>query len=123
MRYCGAVEQGLRAVSFDAFIRLLPYAYRRDRHLYPQNRICYFPGRFTRVPLLEIRFSEILQLETDRERLGTELGLDAAIHYNRTHHDPYEACFTPRLYRIVNRLYREDFTRFGYTMTEKPEEK
>jgi len=110
------IEQGLRSVSFDTFIGKLPVIYRKDRHLYPQNRIRYFPGRFVSLPFLKIRFAGFFQMETDQQKMREKLAIDTTIKYNQTRHRDYGSYFTDKLYRIVNRLYKEDFHLFGYDM-------
>ncbi|HYD50094.1 MAG TPA: sulfotransferase family 2 domain-containing protein [Terriglobales bacterium] len=112
------IAERLRAVTFEEFLALLPRLYRKDPHLWPQARsLTYRAG-----PLpLPAPSGTILKMEAAAE-VCERLALDPTIHVNRTEHDDPHALFRSAGYAIANRIYRNDFKRYGYALRTAPED-
>ena len=108
-----AIAERLRAVSFEAFVALLPRVFRADPHLWPQSWSRSFRVRGVKLPA---RVDRVLKIEEDVEALTRELGLDVSIRDNATEHDPAERYFDAPTYQVANQVYRDDFVGFSYPM-------
>lgn len=107
------IAERLRAVTFEHFVRLLPQVFRRDEHLWPQ---CWnVPFRIGAL-CVPAPLHRVLKMESDRQVLAEELGLDLSIRANATTHASRERYFAPRSYAIAQEVYRGDFERFDYPL-------
>lgn len=108
------IEAKLKSISFQQFIEWLPLLYKKDRHLIPQYKIEYLNlGLWKR----QIHFDEICRIEDTEElnKIAQELNIDLKIRVNSTKHMNTEIHWTPQLYKIVHRIYEQDFERYGYS--------
>ena len=97
--------EALNQFTFEEFIRLLPKAYMKDRHLHPQKKIL---RNRRNVQTLKLESKENLQF------MKNELGIDTTIRANKTDKDGFDLKWTREMLDIVNELYREDFEFFDY---------
>ncbi|MGM0377517.1 MAG: hypothetical protein ACQEQ0_12145, partial [Bacteroidota bacterium] len=94
-----------KELTFEKFIRLLPQAYMKNRHLHPQVKI-----------LKDLKNVHKLKLESeeDLQFMKNELGIDTGIRANQTDKKDFDLKWTREMYDVVNKLYSEDFDFFGY---------
>ncbi|MEB3356993.1 MAG: sulfotransferase family 2 domain-containing protein [Synechococcales bacterium] len=110
------IKDKLLHVRFDQFVQILPSVYRLDGHLSPQYQVRFICHRGLR--LGQIKFTAILKMEAseDLNYLSQDLHLDLSQKHNQTGTAHLSDYFTSDLLRIVNDLYFEDFSRYGYTL-------
>ncbi|MFW6043739.1 MAG: sulfotransferase family 2 domain-containing protein, partial [Marinilabiliaceae bacterium] len=97
--------EALNQLTFEKFIRLLPRAYMKNRHLHPQVKIF---RNLKNVHTLKLESREDLQFMKD------ELGIDTSIRENKTDKAGFDLKWTREMLDVVNELYGEDFEFFGY---------
>ena len=114
-----AIQEALLSVEFADFIGQLPVLHWRDTHLRPQHFRMSLAIRRT-IRLLPLRIDRLVRIEAiDHDLMRKEYGIElASVRRNATSHAPSESYFTPELRRVVNRIYRRDFERLGYPMTD-----
>jgi hypothetical protein len=108
------IAERLTMTSFEEFTLLLPEVYDLDLHLHPQSWLVH--RKWRGILTLKVPFDTIFKMESDLERLETELGLDIGILDNPTRHATYQDHFTRRSLATANELYLLDFDLFGYRM-------
>lgn len=111
------VVDKLSKVSFEEFVRLLPYTYTRDGHLYPQHWALGLYYRKGRVKMgLPIPYEDTFHMESEEDllRAASLYSLDLSIRENST--ASVKACveWTADAVNVVNELYAKDFDSFGY---------
>jgi hypothetical protein len=130
MRLLGRDEQtrirALLRLTFSDFISFLPAIHSLDYHLSPQSWACswgrakmgtFLFARWADRLSVPIKIDQIIRMEEmDPRWMTEELGIDISIVKRTSIHQPVAATFTPESYAVVNRLYEEDFQRFGYPM-------
>jgi len=105
------VVEKIGSIDFPEFINLLPKVYMKNRHLHPQVKIFKWQKNPIKLRIEEGSTMKILQ---------STLGINTDIRANQTDREKFNLAWTPKMYRIVNELYREDFDYFGYDMKVRP---
>ena len=107
------IREKLLDFSFIQFIRTLPNTYLLNDHLYPQSMKTKL--YLKNLKILSIPLTRIFRMESyeDMNYLQEKLCLDLSKKYNHTDIFKLANTWNPDLVRIVNRLYKKDFKRFG----------
>ena len=99
------IVASLSQLTFEEFIMLLPQVYLNNRHLHPQLKI--FKNR-KNIHKLK------LESKTDLDFMNEKLGINTEIKANTTRKNNFELDWNTAMYKVVNKLYGEDFNFFGY---------
>ena len=105
------IREKLLSLSFEQFVQLLPTVYLQDGHLHPQVRMMTI--RFRGAPI-QLNFDRVLKIESaaDMAYLQDELAVDVSQPINNTRQVKWSSPWQPKLYAVVNELYKADFETF-----------
>ncbi|MFT2090213.1 sulfotransferase family 2 domain-containing protein [Paraglaciecola sp. 2405UD69-4] len=111
------IKQGLLDTSFDEYVDMLAKVYHLDEHINPQSWILNHPnyGAFKSlgVSLAEVQILHIENLE-HMQRLSSVTNFDVNQKANSTSTVKQQYQINAKQRVILNQIYAEDFTNFGY---------
>ncbi len=104
------VDMGIRAGSFESFVLTLPETYTEMLHTRPM--VDFLDGVLDFIGRYENLNEDWLLIQ---DRLGIE-PVRSLTPLNVSPHGAWRREYTPRMIRIINQLYYEDFERYNYKM-------
>lgn len=113
------IQQALINTSFDEYVTLLEQCYWQDEHIQPQHWILNHPNYWLLKDLgtdpARLNIYKMDRAE-EMETFALATGFDFSNRANSTGSIKPPPAISPESLRIINNIYGEDFTIFGYEM-------